>query len=207
MAKVGYARVSSADQNLERQKQQLETYGVEKIYTDKQSGRDMQRPGWTALVDYIREGDELVVVSLDRLSRDYTDIKETWEYMRRNGVKINVLDQPYLHFDSGNAKMDAAMSDMFLSLMSYIADNERDKIRERQQQGIKIAKAHGAYKGRQPEYTADSKDPGKRLVYREVIKALPAIESGDLTVHRLAVELGVSRNTIIRIRKQYDQQK
>ena len=145
-----------------------------------------------------------VIKSLDRLSRNYKDIKVTWSALQAKGVKITVLEQPYLNFNTGNPTLDSAMSDMFMNLMGFIADNEKEKINDRQKQGIKIAKAKGVYKGRKREYTADSSNPAKRRIYNEVVKALPAIENKTMTLNHLASELGISRTTIRRIKVQIE---
>lgn len=204
MSKVGYARVSSTDQNPDRQIEALNQAGVEKIFTDKQSGKNMDRPEWLELASYVRDGDTLVITSLDRLSRSYGDIKSTISQLHSKGVALEVIEQPYLSINTNNPKLDEALTDMLVSLMGFIADNEREKIKERQSQGIKIAKAKGKYKGRQKEYSSNSKDPAKRMIYNSVIEAIPKIEAKKLSIKDLANELGVSRTLIYRIRKEQE---
>lgn len=204
MSRIGYARVSSTDQNLDRQIKTLEENDVEKIFKDKQSGKNMNRPEWQSLLNYVREGDTVVVTSLDRLSRNYDDIRETISQLRAQGIKFEAIEQPYLNFNTGNTELDKFTSDLFLGLMSFIAQNERSKIKERQSQGIKIAKAKGKYKGRQKEYSSNSKDPAKRMIYNSVIEAIPKIEAKKLSIKDLANELGVSRTLIYRIRKEQE---
>lgn len=204
MSKIGYARVSSTDQNLDRQLEALNEAGVEKIFTDKQSGKNMNRPEWIKLASYVRDGDELVITSLDRLSRNYNDIKSTINQLHSKGVALNVMEQPYLSINTNNPKLNEALTDMLVSLMGFIADNEREKIKERQAQGIKIAKSKGKYKGRQKEYSSQAKDPAKRMIYNRVVEAIPKIESKELSIKDLANELGVSRTLIYRIRKEQE---
>ncbi|MDV4947440.1 recombinase family protein, partial [Enterococcus faecium] len=103
--------------------------------------------------------------SLDRLGRDYEDIKNTVAFMKQKKVALKILDAQFLDFNTGNELLDTAMFDMFLSLLSYIAQNEREKIRERQRQGVLLAQKAGRYKGRPIEYSINSTDPQKRLVF------------------------------------------
>lgn len=195
MAKIGYVRVSSIDQNFDRQIIEMEKLSVDKIFKEKISGKDIKRPEFKKMLSYVREGDILVFESLDRLGRDYDDIKETVIYLRTKNIGIRFLDAPFLNFDTGNDLLDKAMFDMFLSLLSYIAQNEREKIRSRQKQGIAIAKEKGIYKGRKTEYTYDSKDPQKRLAYFKIVEML---EKGRPKTE-IEKETGVSRRTIYNI--------
>ena len=146
MALVFYCRVSSKDQNLDRQLERAKEVKADKIFTDKFSGKNLDRPALKEMLDYLREGDTLEVVSLDRLSRDYNDLKELVQQMRKMGVKLIVDDLPQANTD--NELVDQFMMDMMIQLMGFVAQNEREKIRERQAQGIKLAKQRGAYKGR-----------------------------------------------------------
>ena len=138
MALVFYCRVSSKDQNLDRQLERAKEVKADKIFTDKFSGKNLDRPALKKMLDYIREGDTLEVVSLDRLSRDYNDLKELVQQMRKMGVKLIVDDLPQANTD--NELVDQFMMDMMIQLMGFVAQNEREKIRERQAQGIKLAK-------------------------------------------------------------------
>jgi DNA invertase Pin-like site-specific DNA recombinase len=197
MTKIGYIRVSSIDQNLDRQLIKMNDLQVEKIFQEKVSGKDTDRPEFQKLINYAREGDILYFDSLDRLGRDYDDIKETVLYFRSNNIEVNFLDAPFLNFNTGNVLLDKAMFDMFLSLLSYIAQNEREKIRERQRQGIAAAKEKGIYKGRQTVYTEDSPDPQKRIVYQNILSMLAA---GD-PVTKISKKNHVSRETVYKIKR------
>lgn len=197
MTKIGYIRVSSIDQNLDRQLLEMEKLQVEKIFQEKISGKDTNRPEFQKLLRYAREGDILFFDSLDRLGRDYDDIKETVLYFRNNNIEVNFLDAPFLNFNTGNELLDKAMFDMFLSLLSYIAQNEREKIRDRQRQGIAAAKAKGIYKGRPAVYTPDSPDPQKQVIYHNIVSMLTA----DEPVAKIAKQNHVSRETVYKIKR------
>lgn len=202
--KIGYARVSTKDQNLSRQIEQLTSAGVEKIFKEKVSGKNIEdRYELKKLLSYAREGDKVVVLSLDRLGRNYEDIKEIFELLKKKQVVIEVLDAPFLNFNTGNQLLDTAVQDMFLSLLSYIAEAEREKIRERQRQGIEIAKAKGLYKGRPRDYSNTSTNPQKRVVYQQIITEF---EKGH-SISQIARDNGVSRNTVYKIIKEKNNQK
>ncbi|WP_086323918.1 recombinase family protein [Enterococcus faecium] len=171
---------------------------MDKWFQEKASGKDCNRPEFQKLLNYIREGDCVIVSSLDRLGRNYEDIKQTVTFMKKKNVSLQILDAPFLNFDTGNELLDTAMFDMFLSLLSYIAQNEREKIKERQRQGILLAKKAGRYKGRPTEYAADSKNPQKRLVYQTI---LAQIKQGK-SVAEIAEENGVSRPTVYKIKRE-----
>jgi len=148
----GYARVSTREQNLERQIISLMDFGVASanIYTDKQSGKDFERPAYKRLLRTLRRGDLLAVPSIDRLGRDYADIMEQWKYItKKKQAHIVVLDMKEL-LDTRLSKdvTGIFISDIVLQLLSYVAQKERENIRERQAQGIAAAKARGVKFGR-----------------------------------------------------------
>ena len=155
--KYGYARVSSNDQNLDRQIEQLKAAGIDEryIYLDKASGKDFDRKAYNTLVgtEYtapvLRYGDTLVVLSLDRLGRNYQAIKQQWEHITKDiGADIEVLDMPLLNTsDQGNLDRQF-ISDLVLQILSYVSERERLNIKERQKQGIETAKKKGTKFGR-----------------------------------------------------------
>ena len=195
MALVFYARVSSKGQNLDRQLARANEVKADKIFTDKQSGKDFNRPGLERMFEYIREGDIVEVVSLDRLSRDYNDIQHLVQRLKDKKVKLIVDDLPQTN--TGNPLIDQFMLDMMVNLMGFVAQNEREKIRDRQRQGIVQAKRRGAYKGRPVKYAAQSKNREGRLVYEKV---RDAITSGNYkSKTQLAREVGLSRQQLYRI--------
>lgn len=157
----GYARVSSREQNLGRQIEALRAEGISErnIITDKQSGKDFDRRGYNSLVGtentapLLREGDQLVVLSLDRLGRNYEDIRRQWLRITSElKADIRVLDMPLLDTANSTGTLDSRfVADLVLQILSYVAEKERQSIRERQRQGIELAKAAGKYKGRTPK--------------------------------------------------------
>lgn len=195
MALVFYARVSSKGQNLARQLARANEVKADKIFTDKQSGKDLNRPGLKRMFDYIREDDTVEVISLDRLSRDYNDIQHLVQLLKDKKVKLIVDDLPQTN--TGNPLIDQFMLDMMVNLMGFVAQNERTKILERQRQGIAEAKRKGVYKGRPPKYASQSKNREGRLVYEKVYDA---IMSGNYkSKAQLAREVGLSRPQLYRI--------
>ena len=195
--KIGYIRASTKDKNLARQIEMMKQEGVNKVFSEKVSGKDMNRKELKALLKFAREGDEIIVSSLDRLGRDYQDIKEIVRQLQQRCIKLTIIDAPFLNFNTGNNTLDTAMFDMFLSLLGYIAQNEREKILERQSQGIKLAKQRGVYKGRPIQYHEHAKNAKDRLIYHNVKRMLEE----HLPVTQIAKENGISRQTVYIIRK------
>ena len=142
MAIIGYARVSSADQNEERQLLSFREHGVEKIFLDKMSGKDTKRPALQAMLDYVREGDTVVVVDFSRLARSTVDMLRIVEKLNSKSVRLVSLKE--------NLDTDTPQGRFMLTVFAALAELERETIRERQQEGIRIAKAAGKYKGRKP---------------------------------------------------------
>jgi len=149
----GYIRVSTREQNEDRQRLALAALPVpeENIYMDKQSGKDFERPQYRRLVRRLRRDDLLYVKSIDRLGRNYSEILEQWRMLtKENGVDIAVLDMPLLDTRRGKDLMGTFLSDIVLQVLSFVAENERDNIRQRQAEGIAAAKARGVRFGRPP---------------------------------------------------------
>ena len=149
----GYIRVSTREQNEARQRLALAALPVpkENIYMDKQSGKDFERPQYRRLVRRLRRDDLLYVKSIDRLGRNYSEILEQWRMLtKEKGVDIAVLDMPLLDTRRGKDLMGTFLSDIVLQVLSFVAENERDNIRQRQAEGIAAAKARGVRFGRPP---------------------------------------------------------
>ena len=154
----GYARVSSKEQNLERQIKELKGAGVEErnILMDKQSGKDFNRKSYNLLVGtdttapLLREGDVLTVYSIDRLGRNYTEIMKQWQYITQEiKADIRVLDMPLLDTRNNGDSLDSRfVADLVLQILSYVAQKERENIKVRQSQGIAVAKEQGKHLGR-----------------------------------------------------------
>ena len=153
MSNYGYIRVSSIDQNEDRQLDAMEKLGIElkNLYADKQSGKDFKRPQYLRLVKKLKAGDVLFVKSIDRLGRNYEEILEQWRYLTKiKKIDIAVLDMPLLDTRIGKDLMGTFLSDIVLQVLSFVAENERDNIRKRQAEGIAAAKARGVKFGRPP---------------------------------------------------------
>ena len=149
----GYIRVSTKEQNEDRQRIALRELPVpeENIFMDKQSGKDFERAGYQRLVKKLRRDDLLCIKSIDRLGRNYEEILEQWRILtREKGVDILVLDMPLLDTRRGKDLMGTFLSDIVLQLLSFVAENERANIRQRQTEGIAAAKARGVRFGRPP---------------------------------------------------------
>lgn len=147
----GYVRVSSADQNEDRQMMAMVENNVEinRVYVDKQSGKDFNRPKYKILVKKLKRGDTLYVLSIDRLGRNYEEIQEQWRILTREiGVDICVIDMPLLDTRNGKDLMGTFIADIVLQILSFVAQNERENIKKRQAQGIAAAKAKGVKFGR-----------------------------------------------------------
>ncbi|MCY1295243.1 DNA-invertase hin [compost metagenome] len=178
MAKVGYVRVSSVDQNTERQ---LDGVQLDKVFTDKESGATTNRPQLQALLEYVREGDTIVVHSIDRLARSLADLLALVESLNAKGIHIR-FHKEQLEFTGENN----AMQKLMLSMMGSFAEFERAMIRERQREGIAKAKEAGVYKGRAKTIDDD---------------AIRAAVTGGLSFRKAAEELGVSLSTVQRAMK------
>jgi len=177
--RVGYVRVSTVDQNTDRQ---LENITADKVFVDKVSGKDVNRPELQAMVSYVRAGDTVVVHSLDRLARSMVDLRSIVEQLVAKGVSVEFVKER-LYFSKD--KKDSPTDTLMLNILSSFAEFERALIRERQQEGIKIAKANGAYRGRK-----------KALAPSQVEGLHARVSSRQGTVAEVAKELGISRTTL-----------
>ncbi|WP_161883539.1 recombinase family protein [Deinococcus alpinitundrae] len=175
---LGYVLISSVDQNIERQ---LEGLKLNKTFTDKASGKDAKRPQLVALLDDARDGDTVLVHSMNRLARNLDDLRHIVQTLTRKGVQVQFLKEG-LTF-SGE---DSAMSQLLLSVMGAFAEFERALIRERQREGIALAKKKGVYKGRR-----------KVLDAVQVQNVRERVQAGE-SKSALARELGISRETLYR---------
>ncbi|MCB6365047.1 recombinase family protein [Intestinibacillus massiliensis] len=147
----GYVRVSSKEQNEDRQLDALQENGVppEQVYVDKQSGKDFARPGYRRLLSRLRRGDLLIIKSIDRLGRNYQEIMEQWRVItKEKHADIRVLDMPLLDTTLSRDLLGTFISDLVLQLLSFVAENERNSIRQRQAEGIAAARARGVKFGR-----------------------------------------------------------
>lgn len=155
MAKIGYARVSSTGQNLARQEELLKHAGAEKIFMEKQSGAKIEnRPELLKLLKYIREKDTIIITELDRLGRTEKDLTYIINTINRKGANLEILSLPSTQIK--DPALNKLVNNLILEIYKYIAQQEREKIRERQRQGIELAKKQGKYKGRKRKFNKDS---------------------------------------------------
>jgi DNA invertase Pin-like site-specific DNA recombinase len=155
----GYVRVSSMEQNEDRQMIALKNAGVlpKNIYMDKQSGKDFHRANYEKLVSLLQKGDLLYIMSIDRLGRNYVEIQNQWRILTKEiGVDICVLDMPLLDTRNGKDLMGTFIADLVLQILSFVAENERENIRKRQEQGIAAAKKRGVRFGRPEKKVPDN---------------------------------------------------
>ena len=184
----GYARISTKEQNEERQMIALREFGVDKIYIDKQSGKDFDRPQYLKLIKKIMPDDILVIKSIDRLGRNYYEILEQWRIItKEKQAAIVVLDMPLLDTRQNRDLTGTLIADIVLQLLSYVAQTEREFIRQRQKEGIAAAKARGVKFGRLPM----TKPP-----QFEEIKAL--WQQGEISARNAAKRLNVTHKTFLR---------
>ena len=186
----GYVRVSSRDQNEERQIIAMHEFGVndKQIFLDKQSGKDFERPQYKKLMRKIKTGDTLVIKSIDRLGRNYDEILVQWRTItKQKKVAIVVLDMPLLDTRQNRDLTGTLIADIVLQLLSYVAQTERDFIKQRQKEGIAAAKARGVQFGRTPMERPEDYDQIKTLWFQEKISAR---EAGR--------QLGITHKTFLR---------
>ncbi|MFV8240806.1 recombinase family protein [Aerococcus viridans] len=196
--KIGYARVSSTDQNLDRQMEALERAGAEKIFQEKMSGKSMtERLELKKALQFLREKDTLIVESLDRLGRNYDDIVQMVQQLDQKEIGLIVLNLPILHQEMGDPNLQKLIRNMIVQLLSWTAQNEREEIKRKQRQGIEIAKRKGHYKGRPVKYSEDAKNPRDRMTYHVIVNKLQQEEP----IKKIAEDTGVTRDTVYRIKK------
>lgn len=192
MAKIGYARVSTRDQNLDRQIESLEKMKVDKLFCDKLSGANTKRPQLQNMLDYIREDDVVIVTELDRLGRNNQDLTKIMGTIKAKGATLDILNFPSLRgIEDQNLRQ--LMNNLILELYKYQAESERKRIKERQRQGIEIAKTEGRYHGRKPKYSENSP---------QLQHAFKLYQSGmsDTAVSKVT---GINRITFKRYREKY----
>lgn len=191
----GYVRVSSTDQNEDRQMRAMQEAGVPEynIFMDKQSGKNFERQQYLKLRRKLKAGDLFYVLSIDRLGRNYEEIQNQWRILTKEiGVDICVIDMPLLDTRNGKDLMGTFIADLVLQILSFVADNERTNIRKRQQQGIIAAKARGVRFGRPETPIPDD--------FGEIIKKW---EKGYITADDAIQSCGMSQATFYRRLREY----
>ena len=186
----GYARVSTKEQNEQRQLFALREFGIEdcNIFVDKQSGRDFERENYEKLLQVLKKDDTLVIKSIDRLGRNYEEILEQWRKItKQKQAAIVVLDMPLLDTRQNRSLTGVVIADIVLQLLSYVAQTEHEFIRQRQAEGIAVAKARGVHFGRAPM----ERPPEFEALYREWA-------AGKLSARAAARKIGVSHQTFLK---------
>ena len=195
MNTYGYVRVSSADQNEDRQMIALREADVpeKNIFLDKQSGKDFERPNYKKMVRKLKAGDLLYILSIDRLGRNYEEIQKQWRILTKEiGVDICVLDMPLLDTRNGKDLMGTFIADLVLQILSFVAQSERENIRKRQAEGIAAAKAKGVKFGRPEKEVPD--DFGK------IVRSW---EQKKLPFEEVLMKCGMSEATFYRRLREY----
>lgn len=190
MAIYGYIRVSSTDQNENRQLDALDALKIphRNIYIDKQSGKDFKRPSYQVLISKLRPGDLLHILSIDRLGRNYEEIQSQWRTLtKERGVDIAVIDMPLLDTRLNKDLMGTFIADLVLQILSFVAHSERDAIRKRQAEGIAAARARGVHMGR----------PVKRLP-ENFMELAHRWQRGKLTTTEFIQRTGITETTLYR---------
>lgn len=192
----GYIRVSSKDQNEDRQLMALLEFNIEEknIYLDKQSGKDFERPAYKKMIRKLKSGDRLILKSIDRLGRNYKEIMEQWRIINKEkNVDITVIDMPLLDTTSSKDLLGTFISDIVLQLLSFVAENERNNIRQRQAEGIAAAKLRGVKFGR-PRKSIPENFP---CIYEKWIKKTIS----PATAYKLA---GLKQSNFYKIARKYE---
>jgi len=189
----GYARVSTREQNEERQLIALREFGLDnsKIFVDKKSGKNFERQNYKRLVAKLKDGDTLVIKSIDRLGRNYNEILEQWRFITKTKkVAIVVLDMPLLDTRTNHDLTGTLIADIVLQLLSYVAQTEREFIHQRQKEGIAAAKARGVQFGRRAKERPEQYEEVKQSWLR-----------GELSARAAAKKLGVVHATFLKWEK------
>ena len=192
----GYIRVSSIDQNESRQLLALEKLDIpaNRIFMDKQSGKDFHRPQYQAMLRKLKAGDLLCILSIDRLGRNYEEIQNQWRLLtKEKGVDIYVIDMPLLDTRRDKNLLGTFIADLVLQVLSFVAQSERENIRKRQAEGIAAAKLRGVRFG-----------PAPRPLPENFTEILYQCKKGRMTMTKAAGTLGMSRSTLYKKIKNLD---
>jgi DNA invertase Pin-like site-specific DNA recombinase len=200
MAEYGYVRVSSADQNEDRQIIAMNERAIpaSRIFMDKQSGKNFERPGYGALLKRLKPGDLLYVMSIDRLGRNYDEILKQWRILtKERGIDVAVLDMPLLDTRLNKDLMGTFIADLVLQILSFVAHSERDNIKKRQAEGIAAARARGVRFGRPVKTPPENFAALVKAWEREKLpidKILERTGLKEATFYRRLRELRLSKN-------------
>ena len=195
MEVYGYVRVSSTDQNEDRQMIALRQRNISEknIYVDKLSGKDFNRPSYKKMIRKLKKGDLLYILSIDRLGRNYEEIQNQWRVITKEiGVDVCVMDMPLLDTRQGKDLMGTFIADLVLQILSFVAQNERENIRKRQLQGIAAAKANGVRFGRPENKLPD-----------DFVLLMKQWEDKKITLPELLKQCKISESTFYRRLREY----
>lgn len=196
--RFGYVRVSSREQNEGRQLEALKAVGIEGeefVFMDKQSGKDFDRPEYKLLKRAMRKGDILYIHSLDRLGRNKEGILEEWQYLtKKKGVDIVVLDMPLLDTTKYKDSLGTFVSDLVLQILSWMAEEERTRIKKRQREGIDLALKNGVKLGR----------PKTNVINDEFIKAYDRWKAGEIKAVEAMKEASLSKTAFYKLVKTHE---
>lgn len=185
MTDYGYARVSTRDQNEARQLSTLTAHGITKVFVDKASGKDFERPEYKRMMRRLKPGDCVFVVSLDRLGRDYAETQEQWRVItKEKKAHVCVMDMPLLDTRKGGDLLGTFIADLVLQILAYVAQVEREAIRKRAAEGIACARARGVRFGR-PRWTPPEGWEATRDAYLH----------GEITARQAAANMGMTRGS------------
>ena len=196
MITYGYVRVSSTDQNEDRQMIALRQAGVEDrhIFMDKQSGKDFNRPQYKKMVKKIRPGDLLYVLSIDRLGRNYDEIQQQWRILTKEiGIDVCVIDMPLLDTRRSKDLLGTFVADLVLQVLSFAAHNERDNIKKRQAEGIAAARARWVHLGRPVKEAPEN--------FQEIVNSW---EKGEITLAEALKQCNMGQTSFYRRRREYN---
>lgn len=197
MSIYGYIRVSTKEQNTDRQHEALKEYGknsklkYKATFEDRATGKNFERPQYQLLKETVKSGDTIVIKELDRLGRNFMDTPKELQYFFERGIKVVILDTPLIN--TGDDKLDYTINNMLIGFLSYIADKEREKIQSRVKEGLLNAKVKGVKLGR-PE----------RTLPKEFEKYYKKWKAGDITAVEFSKLLNISRATLYRYIKEYE---
>ena len=192
----GYVRVSSTDQNEDRQMIALKEKGLQEhwIYMDKQSGKDFNRPNYQKMLRKLQNGDLLYILSIDRLGRNYNEILEQWRILTKEiGIDVCVIDMPLLDTRNGKDLMGTFIADLVLQILSFVAQNEPENIKKRQAEGIAAAKAKGVRFGR-PEITIPDN-------FGDIVKAF---QKNKISFDEVLLKTGMKKTTFYRKLREFN---
>ncbi|HAX1261414.1 TPA: recombinase family protein, partial [Enterococcus faecium] len=156
------------------------------------------RPIFQEVLDFVRDQDIFIVEAIDRLGRNYDEIIDSVNYLKKKNVRLIITNLPIMAEAIGNPLLDKFIKDLIIQILAMIAEQERTESKRRQAQGIKIAKANGVYKGRPKLYSANTKDPQRRLVYRSIVQD----QENGVAISKIATDYNVTRQTVYRIKKE-----